>query len=819
MNLPAILLSVVSLALAAAGLLLGAPLAAADRGRSATPGEVRFPAFHLRVLGAIGGAVILLAFLGSRLTALAGLVAPIMAGLLGGSTAFIAELGRRALTGRRRVRRVFTWILTGVLLGLLIVLNLQTPIPIYVLFGWLLPYPWLDRRLGLGPRSRLLAGALVWLFLGISAINGLFAHLPESLAKPLIRIGAGFGLAFAFGLAWRLVWQLPRVIFDRFQLRTRLIVSYVLVAAVPVLLVAAFLALAAYLAMGSSRAASAAKLLMPDITTQRALAELEQDPALVAALAADRHTDDLESSNRDLDLAVEKHLAGRAPFVLAARRARSDTTRFIMRFAPADSVPPDLRRLSTPIPPDPIDGLIYAGSAIYATTGHSRIDGDDEILLRAFARMDTARLTDVARIVDADLQVFTSESMKVESEDRGVSISFDEGQKGPAKSVMSSVDLRGGAQGGYMVRGFTVDSTGALRSHGSILLVRIPPLKVLASLRDTATNPINYLVLALLGAIGGLFLLVEAGALWTGTGIARRIHSAVLALQRGTRRIAADDLDHRLEIERGDELGELGRAFNAMAEGLKERRQLAVEQQALQSEMLVASSIQRRLFPSVVPPVAGLDVAGTSIPSREIGGDSYDYLHWGDGLLVSVADVSGKGVPAALLMSNLQAGLRGQAHRPTALGHVLAELNELILASTDPGRFITLAIALVDPAANRLIYANAGHNPPIIRRRNGAVEFLRTSGLLLGVVPEAQYEETSAVFAPGDTLVLYTDGVVEAQDARGAFYGDERLAELVARVDGLDARAIRDRIVDSVNDFVEDEGPGDDLTVVVVRRI
>jgi len=172
-----------------------------------------------------------------------------------------------------------------------------------------------------------------------------------------------------------------------------------------------------------------------------------------------------------------------------------------------------------------------------------------------------------------------------------------------------------------------------------------------------------------------------------------------------------------------------------------------------------------------------------------------------------------------LLMSNLQAGLRGQAHRPAALGHVLAELNELILASTDPGQFITLAIALVDPARNRLVYANAGHNPPLIRRQNGAVEILRTSGLLLGVMPEAKYEETSADFAPGDMLVLYTDGVVEAQDTKGAFYGDERLAELVAQADGLDARTIRDRIVDSVNDFAEDEGPGDDLTVVVVRRI
>jgi len=422
-------------------------------------------------------------------------------------------------------------------------------------------------------------------------------------------------------------------------------------------------------------------------------------------------------------------------------------------------------------------------------------------------------------VVSAELQLFTSDSLSVETQGRGVSISFDSGQQGPARRVVSSAPKKGGAQGAIVVRGFTLDPGGTLDPHDSILLLQIPPASILTSMRDTASNPINFLVLLILGVLAGLFLLVESGALWLGTQIARHIHQAVLALHQGTRRIAEEDFEHRIEIDRGDELGELGQAFNAMAEGLKERRQLALVQQALQSEMLVASSIQRRLFPGQVPRIPGLDVAGTSIPSREIGGDAYDYLHWGTGLLVSVADVSGKGVPAALLMSNLQAGLRGHAHRPAALGNVLAELNELILASTDPGQFITLAIAFVDPTADRLLYASAGHNPPLIRRRSGEIEPLTASGLLLGVVADAAYAETAAEFTPGDTLVLYTDGVVEAQDETGSFYGDERLAELLAGAGDLEASAICDRIVESVNAFAGSEGPGDDLTVVVVRRV
>ncbi|HWN83001.1 MAG TPA: HAMP domain-containing protein, partial [Candidatus Udaeobacter sp.] len=358
------------------------------------------------------------------------------------------------------------------------------------------------------------------------------------------------------------------------RLRTRLITSYVLVAAVPVLLVAAFLILAAYLAMGSGRAETASRLLMPGADTRRALTALAHDPALAAALAADRHPDDLDSAARDLDRAVTRELSGRAPFLMAARRVRADTSRFVLRFAPETAVPPAIRIMSEPIPPIPTEALIYAGNDLYATTSVAIPDGDDELLLRAFAPVDSQKLSDVADAVSAHLELYTSDSLSVETGKKSVSINFDTGQKGPPRRVMSSTPKKGGAQGAYVVRGFRVDPGGALDSHDSILLLQIPPMGVVTQMRDTAANPINFLVLLVLGVIAGLFLLVESWALWIGTRIARSIHQAVLSLHHGTRRIAEDDLDHRIEIDRGDELGDLGQAFNAMAEGLKERRQL-----------------------------------------------------------------------------------------------------------------------------------------------------------------------------------------------------------------------------------------------------
>jgi sigma-B regulation protein RsbU (phosphoserine phosphatase) len=156
--------------------------------------------------------------------------------------------------------------------------------------------------------------------------------------------------------------------------------------------------------------------------------------------------------------------------------------------------------------------------------------------------------------------------------------------------------------------------------------------------------------------------------------------------------------------------------------------------------------------------------------------------------------------------------------RPATLSRVLAELNELVLASTDPGRFITLAIALIDPRNGFVTYANAGHNRPLLRRAGGEIETLAVGGILLGVLPGAVYDETRVEFNPGDAIVLYTDGVVEAATEEGVFFGDERLESLLRDTKGLGAAAICDRIVAEVEQFSEGNTHGDDLTVVVVRR-
>ncbi len=783
------LLSIFALALTAIGAMRGSR---ADR---PVPSA-------LRALGALGAAAAIGAFLGAQTPILTAVLGLATCAFLGHAAGILFRLTRTHRTGRR-----WRWWLVGFLAiaGAIPLLQgeLGAGVTFLALIALLLPIPWLDRSLSLKPRARLLAASLALVIAGSVALKTMLAEVESmGLLGPLLLFTGGYLLAFAATLAVRLLWQFPGLIFDRFRLRTRLITSYILVAAVPVLLITTFLLVGAYLAMGAYRAATAARLLSPDDETARALTALADDPILATALAPDGSTspESAEAAALDLDRVAAERLGTRAPFLLAARRSLADTTRFVLRAAPRAQVPPAVASLREPLKSMPRGSLVFTPDSIYATTSVQKIADDHEILLTAFAPVDSQRLADVATLVEAELDVITTDSMSVEG--KGLQISFGETQKGKPRRVLrsSGIDVKATYPGAQVVEGAEIGPDGELEDRHSLLLVQIPVQQLYASLRDTTANPFNTVVLIALAVIAGLLLLVEAAALRTGAAIASRMHRAVIALHHGTRRLAEDDFDHAIALERGDELGELANAFNTMAKGLKERRRLATEREAMASELRVAASIQQRLFPSEVPHTPGLEVAGVSIPSREIGGDSFDYLRWGKGLLVSVADVAGKGVPAALLMSNLHAGLRGQAHRPAALGQVLNELNALIWASTDPGRFITLAIANIDPAANRLVYANAGHNPPFVRRRDGTIELLAESGILLGIMPDADYGETETSLGLGDTLVLYTDGVVEAQNPAGEFFGDDRLRGILAEIDGdgLAAAAIRDRIVERV---------------------
>ena len=261
---------------------------------------------------------------------------------------------------------------------------------------------------------------------------------------------------------------------------------------------------------------------------------------------------------------------------------------------------------------------------------------------------------------------------------------------------------------------------------------------------------------------------------------------------------------------------------NVAAVRIEHARLAEVEQQErlLAMELDQAAQIQKGLLPANAPVVQGIDLAGNTSACRTVGGDYYDFLTYPDGrVAMLVADVAGKGMPAALMMSNLQARVQVVFESPDGLAESVTRLNKAVAANCPGNRFITFFICVIDAASGEVSYCNAGHNPPLIVRRNGAVEKLTEGGVMLGILPRATFQDARVRLDPGDALVLYSDGVTEAVRADvDEDFGDERLGALVANQLDDPADSIVSAVVNAVAEFSEGAPQADDITVVVARR-
>lgn len=333
-------------------------------------------------------------------------------------------------------------------------------------------------------------------------------------------------------------------------------------------------------------------------------------------------------------------------------------------------------------------------------------------------------------------------------------------------------------------------------------------------------------ILAVMLMITGLVALIFSGRITGG------ITGAVKALHRGTRRIAGGDLDTTITIDNEDEFGDLAQSFNEMTVAVKQGREDALARERLQQEMETARKIQERLLPSDQPLLAGWEVTGVSIPSLQVGGDYFDFVSPAtDRLGIAIGDVSGKGVPAALLMSNLQACLKGQVMHPAPVADTVTRINDLLSESTDAHMFATFLYGELDVTSGRFTCTNAGHDPALVVRRDGAVEWLTSNGLILGMFAEQEYTQASVALEPGDILVLYTDGITEAgaptpveiaefgeDEVEDTEFGEERLADVVVAAREQPALGIRESVLAAVHDHLGDRPQGDDITLVVLKR-
>ncbi len=228
-----------------------------------------------------------------------------------------------------------------------------------------------------------------------------------------------------------------------------------------------------------------------------------------------------------------------------------------------------------------------------------------------------------------------------------------------------------------------------------------------------------------------------------------------------------------------------------------------------------ARLIQRGLLPTAFPQVPGISGAVSWQPADGVGGDCFDTIGFGGSIGVSVADIAGKGLPAALLMSNLQAAVRAFAQDAAAPASICASVNRLLCRNMAPGRFATFCYARIDAAARRLVYSNAGHNPPLLVGRDGTLTPLNCGGMVLGVFTDTGYEQAELPLNSGDRLVFYTDGITEGRDAGGEEYGEERLMAAALDTRTQPVEAMKTALLTDVTRFTEGKFE-DDATLIVV---
>jgi sigma-B regulation protein RsbU (phosphoserine phosphatase) len=356
----------------------------------------------------------------------------------------------------------------------------------------------------------------------------------------------------------------------------------------------------------------------------------------------------------------------------------------------------------------------------------------------------------------------------------------------------------------------------------------------------------------ILKVVSIIFLVLELLALVAAVWMTRAVTSSVHKLYRATEYIKRGDFSYRVRVRSHDQLGELAESFNDMAANVESLLQERVLRERLEREVELAHEVQSRLFPSRVPDLLTLEAAAECRAARGVAGDYYDYVEIAPGLVVfALGDVSGKGMSASLVMSNLQASLRAQAaitaerlsiaKRAVAasaattgtdklIARVVADadidgavarkvknINAQLCQSTEANRFATFFLTLYEDRTRTLRYTNAGHNPPILVRADGTVERLTTGGMMVGAFEWATYEEGRTQLEPGDVLVIYSDGITEAERAPGEEYNEDRLVQLIIKNRQRSAHDIREAIFDDVDSWAGQKERGDDQTLVIMK--
>jgi len=332
-------------------------------------------------------------------------------------------------------------------------------------------------------------------------------------------------------------------------------------------------------------------------------------------------------------------------------------------------------------------------------------------------------------------------------------------------------------------------------------------------LRDT------YRLMAI--GLAALLVLIGMVAVIPGVVLTRRITNAVADLYQATQFVKAGDFSHRIQMKQRDQLGELGESFNQMTNSIGTLIEEENKRRRLENEISIAREVQNQLFPSTLPSVPGVEIEAICKAARSVSGDYYDFIQLSPThIAIAIADISGKGISAALLMASLQAALRSQmlveGSECLSMVELVSRLNKHLVRNTGDDRFATFFIAVYDSATRTLRYTNAGHLPAFLIC-HGRSERLDKGGMVLGVVEDYVYEEGSLTVGQDSLLIGYSDGLIEPENVYGEEFGIRRLEEAAVRVQGAAPLMVAESLMAAAEEWAGTPEQADDMTVIVAR--
>ena len=324
-----------------------------------------------------------------------------------------------------------------------------------------------------------------------------------------------------------------------------------------------------------------------------------------------------------------------------------------------------------------------------------------------------------------------------------------------------------------------------------------------------------------------LFILVLSVLLSVALGmiIAVKVTDPIKRLVTGTRHIALGELDYKVQVKGEDEIAELARSFNKMSSELikhiEDLKRTTAEKERLVKEIEIAKGIQQSFLPDASPKVEGFDIVATSLPARVVGGDFYDFIpigpdRWG----LVVADVSGKGIPAALFMALSRTLIRASTLGKASIADGIKQANRLIMEDSKTNMFVTLFYTILDAKKRSLEYLNAGHNPPLLLREDTSdLILLKAQGTPLGLFDNLDVKSDEVTLKKGDIVVLYTDGVTEALNDDKEQFEIDRLVKVAREYQSASVNVILAEIQKALRNFVENQPQFDDITLMVIKAL